>query len=56
MTKEILFPLISILLSAELNPNTTLKVKSKQESSNTKEEKVASDKREDLIIQSAVFI
>ena len=54
MAKEILFPLVSII-SAELNPNTTLKVKSKQESSNTKEEKVASDKLEDLLIPSAVF-
>ena len=54
MTKEILFPLISIITS-ELNPNTAIKVKSKQESSNTKEEKVASDKREDLIIPSAIL-
>ena len=54
MTKEILFLLVSII-SAELDPNTTLKVKSMQESSNTKEEKISSDKREDLLIPSAVF-
>jgi|GEM_PF-4892560 len=49
MMKEILFPLVSIIICRIEPKYYPQSQRVRQELSNTKEEKVASDKREDLI-------